>query len=414
MNRFAPTHGLLAFATLLLALGCGAQEEPDAQDPHAGHAAAPAGLPEDLARRLGVTFAEAREGPLLRELRATGEVVLDETRLSTVSLRFGGWAEALHVDFTGRAVTEGEPLLEVYSPELLSAQEDLVSAARLSRELATSRVPGGADRGEALLRAARERLRLWGVSPEDIRRVEESGEIRETLTLPATSGGYVVEKNVQAGERFEAGAPLYRLADLSRVWLEVDVYERDLRFVRVGQEMTATFAAFPGEAFSGRVTFVWPEVDGERRTARVRLELPNPGARLKPGMYGTASAELAIADAAMTVPRDAVMHTGERSVVFVADDGGLVMREVQVGVEAGGRTEILSGLTAGERVVARSGFILDAESRLMEAMMGQPGMPGMDPHEGSEADVDHDDHDDHEAEADHDDHTDRHPEAPDA
>ncbi len=334
---------------------------------------------DELAHRLGVTFEEARTEDLERTIRGTGEVTWDETRLSVVSLRFGGWAERLHADFTGRLVEAGEPLLEVYSPELVSAQEDLLAAARLAGTLASSRVPGSSDRGRSVVEAARERLRYWNVSDDDIRAVEESGEVQPHLTLPAPFTGYVVEKRIQAGERFESGSTLYRLADLSQVWIDVDVYERDLRFVHVGTPVEVEVAAYPGEPVQGEVAYVYPEVERDRRTARVRIELLNPAMRLKPGMYGTARARVVVAEDAVTVPRDAVMHTGERSLVFVAHgEGSYENRTIQIGAEAGGRTQVLSGLEEGELVVARAGFILDAESRLMDAMMGQPGMPGME------------------------------------
>ncbi len=370
-------------------------EEQAATDPHAAHGQAgnEVGLDEALARRLGVTFAEARREDLQRTVRATGQVVWDETRLSTESLRFGGWAEHLHVDFTGRQVAAGEPLLDVYSPELVSAQEDLIGAGRLAAELAGSRVPGSPGHGEAVLEAARERLRYWKVAEEDIRAVEESGIVRPHLTFSTARSGFVVEKNVQVGERFEAGTPLYRIADLSHVWLEVDVYERDLPFVRLGSEVEVETPAVPGERLLAEIAYIYPDVDRDRRTARVRVDLPNPEGLLRPGMYATARALVVVAEDAITVPRDAVMYTGERTLVFLAPgDGSYEAREVEVGAEAGDRVEIRSGLEVGERVVARSGFILDAESRLMEAMMGQPGMPGMDM-DMDDPDMEMDDHD---------------------
>lgn len=406
-TRVGSTFALLA----ALLVGCGApdgdghdgldaESGPAGQD-HAAHAPShgeqgeaqehPSGrveISDDLADRLGLTFVEARSEDLQRTIRGTGEVIWDETRLSVVSLRFGGWAERLHVDFTGQSVEVGEPLLEVYSPELVSAQQDLLAATRLAGTLSTSRVPGSSDRGLSVVEAARERLRYWDVSEDDIRAVEESGEIQPHLTLAAPFTGYVVEKPIQVGERFEAGSTLYRLADLSRVWIEVDVYERDLRFVTIGTPVEVEVAAYPGESVEGEVAYVYPEMERDRRTARVRIELPNPGTRLKPGMYGTARAQVVIAEDAVTVPRDAVLHTGERALVFVVHrDGTYENRSIQVGAEAGDRTQVLSGLEEGEVVVARAGFILDAESRLMDAMMGQPGMEmdsGGAEHEGHE------------------------------
>ena len=384
------THTTMVLLALAALTGCGngdpaadhadhaVPQDHQEQDVH-DHGAGMVQISDALARRLGVTFVEARVEDLERTIRATGEVVWDETRLSTVSLRFGGWAEHLHVDFTGRFVEAGEPLLEVYSPELVSAQEDLLSAKRLARELAGSRVPGSVDRSESVVEAARDRLRYWNVAEEDIQKVEETGQVEPQLTLQAPFTGYVVAKEIQDGQRFDAGSTLYRLADLSRVWIEVDVYERDLRFVGVGSAAEVEVAAYPGEVVRGDVTYIHPDVQRDRRTARVRLELPNPDGRLKPGMYGTARLQVTVARDAVTVPRDAVMHTGERALVFVAHgDGTYETRTVELGAEAADRVQILDGLEAGEAVVARAGFILDAESRLMEAMMGQPDMPGME------------------------------------
>ncbi len=447
MNTHRPSEfprPLLGILLALFLLGCGApeasdageHEHPSAQsesdqahvdhtptegqeghgDPDAlDHGSGMVEISGELARRLGVTLTRARSEELERSIRATGEVVWDETRMTTVSLRFGGWAEHLHADFTGRFVRAGEPLLDVYSPELVSAQEDLLAAARLAGTLTTSRVPGSVDRGSSVVEAARERLRYWNISEADIQAVEESGEVQSTLTLTSPFGGYVVEKEIQAGERFEAGTPLYRLADLSRVWVEVDVYERDLRFIELGTPVEVEVVAYPGDAIQGVVSYIHPDVSRDRRTARVRIELPNPEGLLKPGMAGTARAQVSVTDAAVTVPRDAVMHTGDGAVVFVGHDGGFYeIRSVQVGAEAGDRTQILSGLEEGEAVVSRAGFILDAESRLMEAMMGQPGMPGMEMDHGDDhemdADPEHrdhgdpDDHDDHEDPGDPDDH----------
>ncbi|MEX2530596.1 MAG: efflux RND transporter periplasmic adaptor subunit [Gemmatimonadota bacterium] len=367
-------------ALLSLPAGCGSDRAGTGQpavDEHAGHVMPQLGA--ETARRMGITLVEARRESLARELRAPGEVAWDETRLSTVSLRFGGWAERLHADFTGRFVQEGTPLVDVYSPELVSAQEDLLAAVRLAGELRESRVPTSVDRSDGVLQAARDRLRRWQISDRDIAHVEETGEVLETLTLTAPSTGFVVEKNIQEGERFDSGAPLYRIADLSRVWIQVEVYEDDLRFLRLGDAVEVSIGAYPGERFDGRISYRYPEVDSERRTARIRIELPNPDGRLRPGMFGTARTTVEVAREAITVPRDAVMHTGERALVFVETDQGEYMaHEVALGAEAGDRIQILAGIEEGDRVVARAGFILDAESRLMESMTGQPDMPGME------------------------------------
>lgn len=332
-----------------------------------------------MVRSLGITLATAELGPVRREIRTTGNVTFDETRLSTIAPKFGGFAERLYVDFTGQSVRRGQPLLEIYSPELVSAQEDLLAAVRLERQLAQSAAPGVAERSGGLVDAARRRLLLWDISPAQVQQIERTGQVRRTLTLHAPFTGFVVEMAVQAGQSVQPGETLYRLADLSRVWVEVDVFEQDLRFVRLGEPVAVEIGAYPGERITGRVAYVHPDVRPDTRTGRVRVQLANRDGRIKPGMFATAHLDVLAAERAVLVPRDAVMRTGTRDIVFVEQmPGSYESREVRVGSEAGGSVQVLSGLLAGERVVARANFILDSESRLMETMRGQPGMPGMD------------------------------------
>jgi membrane fusion protein, copper/silver efflux system len=357
----------------------GAQDMQDMEDME-GMAMAADGMvriARPTAGALGITSVAAEVGPLHRSIRSTGHVTYDETRLSRVAPKFDGWVERLHVDFTGRFVRAGEPLLEIYSPELVSAQEELLAARRLEESLAESVAPGVAPRTGDLVEAARRRLLLWDISPAQIREIEETGEVRRTLTLHAPFGGYVVEKDVDVGASVRAGMTLYRIADLSRVWLEVDVHERDVRFARVGEPVEVRTEAYPDENRSGRISYVYPDVDRDTRTARVRVELsnPSPERRLLPGMFATAHMDARVAERAVQVPRDAVMHFADRDIVFVeVEPGSYEIREVRVGATAGDRTQVLRGLLVGERVVARANFFLDAESRLMETMMGQPGM----------------------------------------
>jgi membrane fusion protein, copper/silver efflux system len=331
-----------------------------------------------MARSLGIRLATAQLGPVRREIRTTGNITFDETRLSTITPKFGGFVERLYVDFTGQAVRRGQPLLEIYSPELVSAQEELLAAVRLERQLSQSAAPGVAERSGGLVEAARRRLLLWDISPAQVEQVERTGQVRRTLTLYAPFTGFVVEKNVQNGQSVQSGEALYRLADLAQVWAEADVFEQDLRFVRVGEPVAVEIAAFPGDRFAGRVSYIYPDVRPDTRTARVRVQMPNPNGQLKPGMFATVHLDAPAVERAVLVPRDAVMRTGTRDLVFVEEGPGTYeTREVSVGSDAGANVQILSGLLAGERVVARANFILDAESRLMETMTGQPGMPGM-------------------------------------
>lgn len=334
------------------------------------HAAASAGsgelspvaLDAEGARRIGVALSTVEHRALPLSVRAVGTVAYDETRLATVNPKVEGWVEALHVDFTGAPVEAGAPLLAVYSPMLVTAQEELVLAARLAREAAPGRA---ADNAAQLLESARRRLAYWDIPEGDIRRIEESGQPTKTLTLRAPASGIVVEKNVVQGDRIMPGMTLYRIANLSRVWIEADVFEKDLALVAEGQSASLTFEAFPGRAFSGRVTYVYPTVSMRSRTARIRLELPNPGLDLRPGMYANIDLQVPPLEPSAVVPRSAVIETGERALVFVQGSGGMLHpREVVVGRTSGQLTQILEGLSPGEQVVSSAAFLVDAESNL--------------------------------------------------
>ena len=226
--------------------------------------------------------------------------------------------------------------------------------------------------------APRRRLAYWDITEPQIARIEQTGEVTKTLTLVSPVNGVVLEKNVLEGQRFMAGTPLYRIADLSSVWAEGDVFEQDLQFVHVGSRAHITVSAYPGEQLTGRVSFVYPTVDQASRTNRVRVTVPNPGLKLKPGMYATIYFDVTIGPNVLAVPMQAVVVTGERNVVFVRDAQGMLMpRDVVLGTRAGDQVQVLSGLTAGETIVGAANFLVDAESRLASAGNAMPGMPGM-------------------------------------
>lgn len=328
--------------------------------------------------RIGVTFAEATYTPLDRQVRTVGQVSVDETRMHTVSLKVDGWVERLYVDFTGQSVVSGTPLLSIYSPMLVTAQEELLLAKRLAQQVSGGSAQARTE-SEELVAAARRRLAWWDVPQETIDHIEHANEVQRTITLRAPAGGVVVEKLVTAGQRVMAGETLYRLADLSSVWVDGEVYEQDLRTLRVGQSATAEFDALPGERFAGRVSHVFPILTPETRTARIRLSLRNPGLRLKPGMYATLLLDEPTRLPVLTVPRGAVLATGERQLVFVRrSNGQLEPRQVQTGATSDTRIEILRGLVAGDTVVASATFLVDAESNLGTALGGMGDMPGME------------------------------------
>ena len=382
---------LVGGALVAVALGWRRGDAQEAQGGMEGHdhAAMTAGagtlkpvvLDAEAARRIGVTYATVERRILTRYVQTVGSVVYDETRLANVNPKVEGWVEKLHVDFTGAPVQAGQPLMEVYSPALVSAQEELILAARLAREAGAGRASENAG---TLLSAARRRLSYWDVPEETIRAIEERGTPTKTLTLRAPASGMVVEKSVVEGDRIMPGMTLYRIADLSRVWIEGEVFEKDLAAVKVGQGVVAFFEAYPGESFTGRVTYVYPTVSVQSRTGRVRVELANPGLRVKPGMYAQLTLDVPPTEPTLVVPADAVVETGQRTLVFVVDgSGALLPREIRTGIRSGRLVEVLSGLAEGDRVVSSAAFLVDAESNLgtMTGGMDAPGemdMGGMD------------------------------------
>lgn len=327
-------------------------------------------------RRIGVTFAEAAEGTLTHEIRTVAQVTYDETRVSVVSLKIDGWVEDLFADATGQAIRKGDPLFTVYSPMLVTAEQELLLARQLARDVAggSSTARAGADNLQA---AALGRLRQWDVSPAEIASVEREGTPRRALRFDSPVSGIISEKNIVRGQRIMAGDVLYRIADLSTVWLDGEVFEQDLPDVHLGQVVTAEFAALPGTSREGRISYIYPTLNTDTRTAHVRVVLPNPGLALKPGMYATIRF-VSAAHRALTVPRSSVLATGERNIVFVRDsDGRFVARDIVVGRTSDERVEVLRGLHAGETVVASGTFLVDAESNLDKALGGMGDMPGM-------------------------------------
>ncbi|MFN2384579.1 MAG: efflux RND transporter periplasmic adaptor subunit [Gemmatimonadota bacterium] len=331
-------------------------------------------LTSDQLRTFGVTFGTAAVRPLEKTIRTVGVVSYDETRMASVTPRFGGYVERLYVNFTGQPVSRGQPLLEVYSPELVSAQEELLLAARLQMHVGESAVEGVAADGADLLAAARRRLRNWDISEDQIRRVLRTGQVQRTLTLHAPVSGIVMEKRVLSGQAIHAGDNLYLIADLSRVWIEAELFEADGGLVQAGMPAAIELAAYPGRTFGGTVEYVAPTLRPDSRSLQARIALPNPGGRLKPGMYATVRLTVPLG-AVLTVPRSAVLQTGEQAIAFVAMGGGELMpHELTLGAAAGEHVEVVAGLEPGQRVVTSAQFLLDSESNLaevMRAMMAQ-------------------------------------------
>ncbi len=385
--------GLATLATLLPLTGCGGDEEDAAgamdmtPEEHALMQAGggqevdstgalvrqPVHLTEAQEQALGVVYTNVGTRRLERTIRTVGRVVAAEDRVADVTLKIAGFVEDLYVNTTGESVRRGQPLLTLYGPELVAAQEELLTAKRLA-----SRVEESAEEAwlsaQSMLEAARRRLLYWDITAEQIERLERTGEVTKTLTLVSPVNGIVLKKEVMKGQRVTPGLLLYRIADLSEVWVEGDVFEQDLQFVQLDAQSHIEVASYPGEHLMGRVSFVYPTIDVDSRTNRVRVTLANPGLLLKPGMFATMFFDSQLPET-MAIPLEAVLVTGERNLVFVRDaDGMLQPREVGLGPQAGDYVQILSGLELGETIVGSANFLIDAESRLASTGSGMPGM----------------------------------------
>jgi len=330
------------------------------------------------AERIGVTYAPVTLEPVDKDVRAFAQIVVDETRVSGINAKIDGYVEQLFVDYTGKPVERGQPLLSIYSPMLVSAQEELLVARRLEARVAAG-TPDAVSGAASLGAAARRRLAYWDVPEADIERLERTGEVTKTVTLRSPVSGVVIGKDVIAGQSIMAGQALYRVADLRVVWLEGEVFEQDLAAAHVGAGVSADFQALPGVRRRGRVTWISPTLDPETRTAKVRVALPNADLVLKPGMVATLHFSSPGTPAVASVPRSAVLSTGERQMVFIRlRDGRLEPHEVVLGASNDERAQILRGLRVGDTVVASATFLVDAESNLGTALGGMGNMPGMD------------------------------------
>jgi Cu(I)/Ag(I) efflux system membrane fusion protein len=325
-------------------------------------------------RLAGVQTAVAERRELSRATRASGVVVADETRVRRVQTKVTGWVEKLYVNATGQLVRAGQPLLALYSPELLATQEEFLRAREAAGRFSSSSLPEVRRGGEELLTAARRRLELFDVPRGVIERLERGGAAQRTVTLTAPVSGYATGKGVFEGQQVQPGMDLLTVTDLSRVWVEADFYEYESRDLRQGGRAVISLPYDPGARLAGRVAFLYPTVDPQTRTLKARLEFPNPGLVLKPGMYVDVTPDLG-AQAGIVIPDSAVIDTGVRQVVFVARGNTFEPREVRVGNRGDGQALILSGIQAGERVAVRANFLLDSESRLRAALAALPSTP---------------------------------------
>ena len=319
---------------------------------------------------IGVQTAEVQREKLFRTIRAVGQLTADETKLAHVHLKVTGWIDQVYLDYVGKLVKKGGPLFTLYSPDLVATEQEYLIARKGKQYLGNSTFPEASQGADSLLQSARERLRLWDISDEQIKKLDETGEVARTLTFYSPIDGFVLDRKAFPQTNVTPDMELYTVADLSTIWATAEIYEYEVPFVRVGQQAQMELSYSPGKTYAGRVTYIYPTVDPQTRTVKVRLEFPNPNFELKPQMYSNVLLNVDYGNQ-VVVPQAAVLDSGERQTVFVAlGDGYFVPREVQTGAKVDEKIIVLSGLKPGETIVTSGNFLIDSESRLSSAMGG--------------------------------------------
>jgi Cu(I)/Ag(I) efflux system membrane fusion protein len=367
-NHFAPVSAVPARSASAAASGPGGQAADIRVDPA-------------MLQDLGVRTTLVQPRTVTESIRTTGYVDYDQRLLIKVNARVSGWVQKLYVAYTGQPVRRGETLLDIYSPELVLTQEDYLRARQLSQGAGDSETGAGGD-GASLMTAAETRLRLWGISPIELRKLARRGVPSETMPIESPTSGVVTESKIVEGAHVRAGDDLYTIADLSHVWVYADIYESELPKAHAGQRAEVTTDALPGRRFSGLVTYIYPSVNEQSRTVRLRLEFANPGLELRPGMYVEATLLHRAAAPTLAVPVEAVLDSGVRRIVIVARGGGhFEPREIRVGTQSEGYFQVQAGLAEGERVVTSAQFLIDSESNLNEALsaMSLKSSPASEP-----------------------------------
>ena len=325
---------------------------------------APVTLTPQRMQSIGVKTGVVEFRPVRDEIRTVGNIEADETRLSDVQIRFAGWVQKVYADATYKQVRQGQPLLTIYSPELVTAEQDYLVAKEL---LAQTTVPGGAagsHGSQSLLDAATERLKQWQVPDREIARLKKSGKIRHEIEIDSPASGFIIDRKAFPNMYVQPGTKLYSVADLSTVWVYAEIFQSDIGRVKVGDPASITVDSYPGQTFPARVSFIWPEVDQATRRARVRLEIPNPELKLLLGMFVNVQLGLPLGDQ-LAIPASGVFQSGTRQIAFVDHGGGYFEpRDIEVGARAGDDFVVLKGLKAGERIVTSANFLIDSESQL--------------------------------------------------
>ncbi len=346
--------------------------------PRGAESAAPAGSAEtpltpiqltpQRLQSIGVKTGVVELKPVHDEIRVVGNVEVDETRLAYVQVRFPGWIQKVFADSTYQYVRKGQPLFTIYSPDLVTTEQEYLLARQNRSELAQSSVPGVASGALSLLNAAADRLKQWEVPDREIAQLEASGEVRQQLEIDSPVSGYITERNALPNMYVQPATRLYTVADLSTVWVYAQVFQNDVGRVKIGDPASLTVDAYPGRTFAGRISYIWPQVDMATRTVRVRLVFPNPDMKLTPGMFVNVRLDMPMGRQ-LVIPSTGVFHSGTRAIAFVDHgEGYLEPREIELGPRAGDEFVVLKGLKAGQRIVTSANFLIDSESQLQAAL----------------------------------------------
>lgn len=323
-------------------------------------------------RLMGVKTVEVLVKPLQKIIRTVGRIEYDESRLTTVNTKFEGWIEKLYINYTGRYVKKGEPLAEIYSPELVATQQEFInllkwknSGSRVKGQGSGTEIDKMLSRdAESIIEAAKQRLRLWDITDEQIKKIEESEKPIRTLTRYSPVSGYVIQKMALQGMRVMSGEKLFDVADLSSVWIISDIYEYELPLIKIGQAAKITLSYAPDRELQSKIDYIYPALSGETRTAKVRFTIPNPDGRLKPQMFTNVEVKIDLGKR-LAIPDDAVIDTGTRQIIYVdKGDGYFEPREVMLGLRAEGLREVVMGLKTGEKVASSATFLIDSEAQL--------------------------------------------------
>lgn len=333
-----------------------------------------------VVQNIGVRVETVKKQKLQKIIRTTAKIDYDERRVTSITTKIMGWIEKLYVDYTGKYVSKGQPLFEIYSPELVSTQEEYLQAIRYLKKVSAQGSKEVIEGAQELVNSAKRRLLYWDISEKDINEIEKNNSPKKTLTIYSPVNGIVVEKMVYQGQQVMAGMDLYKIADLSVVWAIADIYQMDLPWIKLGQNVELELSYLPGKKYQGKVTYIYPFLNDETKTVKVRTEVRNTSNYdFKPGMFATVKFVSPVSINAIVVPSQAIIRSGERNIAVISLGGGYFEpREVKLGVESEGLVQVLEGIREGENIVVSSQFLIDSESNLKAAIQQMSGHAGMD------------------------------------